>query len=334
MTPGGRQTLLTTSTFLEAWGAELARAQREGDLELELVLLPEDPDERLSEESRGRLELAWFSPDIFPARTRSFFSAVQGAPRLEWLHVFHAGVDNAVYQRLMARGVRLSTGAGASAEPIAQTAIAGLLHLARGFPHFLDAQRRRAWEPLPHAPEDLATQTLTVVGLGGIGSHIARLGRALGLHTIGIRRSPSGPDDPVDELHPPERLPELLPRSDWLALACPLTPMTRRLIDAEALSRLPRGARLLNVGRGELIDEPALIESLRKGHLAGAYLDVFVEEPLPATSPLWSLPNVLITPHASSSSRGNATRQTARFLENLVRFGRGETLLNEVVPES
>ena len=248
--------------------------------------------------------------------------------------MFHAGVDNAVYQRLLARGVRLTTSAGASAEPIAQTAIAGLLYLARGFPHFLDAQRRRSWEALPQPPVDLDAQTLTVVGLGGIGSHIARLGRALGLHTIGVRRSPPRPDDPVDELHPPERLPELLPRTDWLALACPLTPQTRGLIDSRALAGLPPGAHLLNVGRGELVDEPALIEALGKGELAGAYLDVFAEEPLPASSPLWDLPNVLVTPHASSASRGNATRQTARFLENLVRFGQGQPLINEVLPES
>jgi phosphoglycerate dehydrogenase-like enzyme len=129
-------------------------------------------------------------------------------------------------------------------------------------------------------------------------------------------------------------LPELLPRTDWLALACPLTPQTRGLIDAGALAALPRGAHLLNVGRGELVNEPALIEALGKGELGGAYLDVFTEEPLPASSPLWSLPNVLVTPHASSTSRGNATRQTERFLENLVRLGQGQPLINEVPSES
>jgi phosphoglycerate dehydrogenase-like enzyme len=147
---------------------------------------------------------------------------------------------------------------------------------------------------------------------------------------IGVRRSPRTPDDPVDELHPPALLPQLLPRADWLALCCALSDETRGVIDAAALARLPRGARLLNVSRGGVVDEPALIEALESGQLGGAYLDVFAKEPLPATSPLWTLPNVIATPHNSASARGNERRQTELFLANLVRYGRGEPLLNEV----
>jgi phosphoglycerate dehydrogenase-like enzyme len=136
--------------------------------------------------------------------------------------------------------------------------------------------------------------------------------------------------DPVDELHHPAALAELLPRADWLALACPLTDETRNMIDTRALALLPRGARILNVARGEVIDEPALIEALRGGQVGGAYLDVFQIEPLPAESPLWDLPNVIITPHNSAASAGNDGRAAAIFLRNLRHWAHGEPLVNEV----
>ncbi len=228
--------------------------------------------------------------------------------------------------------MRVTTASGSAAEPIAQTALAGLLMLARGFPHWQDAQRRRAWEPHPPAeiPRDLRGQTLVVFGLGAIGSALARMARALGLHVIGVRRGAAKGDEPVDELHPPARLRELLPRADWLAIACPLSDETRNAIDADALARLPRGAHLLNVARGGIVDEAALLAALRDGRLAGAYLDVFATEPLPADSPIWSLPNVICTPHNSAASRGNEARQVEIFLDNLARYGRGEPLRNEV----
>jgi phosphoglycerate dehydrogenase-like enzyme len=206
-----------------------------------------------------------------------------------------------------------------------------MLMLSRGFPRWLDAQRRAAWEPHAEAeiPGDLRGQTLLVFGLGAIGNEIARLARALGLHVIGVRRSPATAEDAVDALHPPARLRDLLPCADWLALACALTDETRGVIDAEALALLPRGARVLNVSRGGVVDEPALIDALRDGRLAGAYLDVTAEEPLPPASPLWTLPNVIVTPHNASVSRGNEARQSALFLQNLVRYGRGQPLLNE-----
>jgi phosphoglycerate dehydrogenase-like enzyme len=324
--------VLLSERFVERYGERVRGIARETGLRLEPIPLPRDPAARLADEPRDRVELAYFSTDLFPDGARAFFAAVHGAPRLRWVHVFNAGTDHPVFQRLLERGVRLSSSAGASAEPIAQTAIAALLWLARGFPHWQEAQRRRAWERLPDAdtPRDLAGQTIVIVGLGGIGREIARLARALHLHVIGVRRSPRTVDDPVDELHPPSALPDLLPRAEWLALACPLTHETHRLIDARALALLPRGARVLSVGRGEVVDEAALVHALAKGHLAGAYLDVFEVEPLPAASPLWGLSNVIVTPHNSAASRGNERRQAESFLANLARFARGEPLANEV----
>jgi phosphoglycerate dehydrogenase-like enzyme len=324
--------LLLSARVAERHLESLRAAAREGKLELAPVVLPAAPEARLAPELCARVEAAYFSGDLFPDGARAFFAAALGAPRLEWLQVFNAGVDHPIFARFLERKVRLTTAAGASAEPIAQTAIAGLLLLARGFPHWLDAQRRRAWEPQPRdaTPRDLRGQTLLVFGLGSIGAEIARLGRALGLRVLGVRRGPARGGEPVDELHPPSHLRELLPRADWLAIACPLSDETRGALDAAALALLPRGAHVLNVARGEIVDEPALVEALRSGRLAGAYLDVFHSEPLPSDSPLWSLPNVIATPHNSAASRGNEARQLEIFAENLARYGRGEPLRNEV----
>jgi len=228
--------------------------------------------------------------------------------------------------------VRLTTSAGSTAVPIAQTAVCGLLMLARNFPRWQAAQAQREWRPIKNAdaPRDLQGQTAVIVGLGKIGAEIARLARALGLNVIGVRRGSRRAEDPVDELHPPAALPVLAARCDWLVISCPLTPETRGLVDPALLARLPRGARLINIARGEIVDEPALIATLRDGHLAGAYLDVFETEPLPQDSPLWSLPNVIVTPHNSAAAQGNDGRVLDIFLDNLGRWKRGETLLNEV----
>jgi len=149
------------------------------------------------------------------------------------------------------------------------------------------------------------------------------------MHVIGVRRSPMQPGDPVAEMHPFTALRELLPRCDWVVLACPLSDVTRRIINAGTLALLPRGARLINVARGGVVDQPALIEALQSGHLGGAYLDVFEKEPLPPDSPLWDLPNVLVTPHNALASAGNEHRAAELFLANLGRWARGAALLNE-----
>jgi phosphoglycerate dehydrogenase-like enzyme len=323
--------LLVSHRLQAAHGARIADAARRGGFRAELIALPADPAARLADAECGRIEAAFFSGDIFPDHSRQFFSAARKAPRLKWLHVFNVGVDHPIYAEMLGRGVRLTTSAGSNAEPIAQTAIMGLLALARGLPRWLAAQRAREWSPeRNNPPRDLRGQTAVILGLGRIGTEIARIARVLGLKVIGVRRSPRRPEDPVDELAPPEALPALLPRCDWLIIACPLTPETRGLIDARLIAALPRGARVVNIARGEIVAEPALIEALRNGRLGGAYLDVFESEPLPPESPLWDLPNVLITPHNSAVAAGNDERVLAIFLDNLGRWHRGEPLVNEV----
>ncbi len=325
-------TLLVSSHLHAERGADIAaHAQRLG-IPLELVVLPADPEGRLSDADCARLDLAFFSQDVFPKFSRQFFSTVRKAPALQWLHVFNAGVDHPIYTEMLQRGLRLTTSAGSTAAPIAQTAITGLLMLARNFPRWLTAQRERRWDPMrpPDFPRDLVGQTAVVLGLGGIGSEIARLARALGLKVIGIRRSPQQPGDPVDEMYPPQKLAELLPRADWLIIACPLTTETRGLIDAGMLARLPQGARIINVARGEIIDETAMVAALREQRLGGACLDVFEKEPLPTESPLWDLPNVLVTPHNSAAAAGNDERVYQMFLGNLGCWHQGQPLRNQV----
>jgi phosphoglycerate dehydrogenase-like enzyme len=325
-------TLLLSHQLHAAHGAGIIDAAARAGLGARLLALPADPAARLPDADCARVEIAFFSADVFPDFSRQFFSAVRKAPQLKWLHAFNVGVDHPIYAELLARGVRLTTSAGSTAVPIAQTAIMGLLALARGFPRWLTNQRLGKWDPvrIGELPRDLRGQTAVVLGLGRIGAEIARLARELGMKVIGVRRSPRAATDPVDELAPPAALPDLLARCDWLVIACPLTPETRGLVNGALIARLPRGARIINVARGEIVVEQDLIDALKSGQLAGAYLDVFETEPLPPGSPLWDLPNVLVTPHNSSSATGNDERILEIFLDNLARWHRGAPLVNEV----
>ena len=207
------------------FGAELAAVVAGLKLPFDILVLPADKDARLSEADIARVEVAFFSQDIFPDHSRQFFSSVRKAPNLRWLHVFNVGVDHPIYTEMLERGVRLTTSAGTTAEPIAQTALAGLLMLSRGFPHWLKAQAEHRWDPvrLQQSPRDLPGQTVLVYGMGQIGAEFARLAQALGMRVIGVRRSPRKADDPVDEMHTPDHLDALLPRAEWVMLACPLT---------------------------------------------------------------------------------------------------------------
>lgn len=324
--------LIVSHAFSVRYGKALTTAAAREGIPLELLVLPADREARLAEPDCARAELAFFSGDVFPDYSRQFFSAVRKAPALKWLHVFNAGVDHPIYTEMLERGVRLTTSSGSTAEPIAQCAIAGLLMLARWFPRSLDAQRRHVWDPIraPHLPPDLRGQTAVVLGLGHIGREIARLAQALGLRVIGIRRSARQPGDPVEEMHPPQDLPALLPRCDWLIIACSLTGETRGLMNADMLQRLPQGARVINIARGEIVDEAALVAALQSGSIAGAYLDVFATEPLPADSPLWDLPNVILSPHNSAAASGNDDRVYNIFFDNLRRWTQHAPLRNEV----
>lgn len=324
--------LLVSTPFEREFGAELRTFAAGHGIALELVLLPEDADARVGAEDTARIDAALFSGDIHPGWSRSFYSTLRKAAGLKWLHVFNAGVDAPIFTELMQRGVRLSTSSGTNAEAVANSALAGLLALSRGLPGWMQLQRERRWRKRTRAeaPPDLRGQTMLLLGAGAIGGHIATVARAIGLHVVVVRRSAAREGDPAHETHPPSALASLLPRADWLVIACPLTPQTRGLIDADALSLLPAGAHLVNIGRGEVVDQPAMIDALACGRLAGAYLDVFDPEPLPPESPLWNMPSVIVSPHDAASAAGNDRRVFELFRENLGRWQAGQVLENEI----
>ncbi len=299
--------LLVSHRFRTVHGDAFVAAAKARGVELEWLVLPDDPEARLADDLAARAEVAYFSSDVFPKFGKPFFSATRKAPQLKWLHVFNAGVDHPVFASVLERGVRLTTSSGTAAAPIAQTAIAGMLYLNRA----------------------VAGQTMLIYGFGQIGAEIARLARLLGLRVIGMRRH-AQPHPQADEMLTPDQLHAALARSDWLVLACPLTQETRGVIDAAALAALPQGARVINISRGEVIDEPALIAALGRRHLGGAYLDVFAQEPLPAASPLWDMPGVVVSAHDASTSDAYDRRINALFLDNLARWQRRQPLVNEV----
>jgi phosphoglycerate dehydrogenase-like enzyme len=284
------------------------------------------PGEFVTEADVARIEVAFLSMDMFPAWTPSYMKVCLEAPNLRWLHSGSAGVDHPVFRMFLDRGVRLTNSSGSSGPSIAHHVIMSLLALRRDLPAFLRAQAGRTWAQRDIG--DVEGMTVGVLGMGPIGAESARLAGEFGMRVIGMRRRVVG-DEPC-ETWTLDRLHELLPQLDALVLALPLTDDTRRIIGADELAMLPAGAHVVNVGRGELIDEAALIDALRSGQVGAAALDVTEVEPLPTESPLWDLPNVIITPHSSGATTSNRRRATEYFVEEFARFVRGEPLQREV----
>ena len=290
------------------------------------LVFPDSPDAALADIAFVTREVTGMSTkhDVKP-ETQRFYDAMRSARGLLWVHIHSAGADRPIYVELAQRGVEISTSSGANASVVAQTAVLGVLSLARHWPLLAAAQLRREWASLYGSglPRDIGGQTAVVVGWGPVGQEIGRLLRALGLHLIVVRRGEqsAGTDIPTVTY---ARLRHVLPRADWLLLACPLSDETRGLIGAREFAMLPAHGGLVNVARGEVVDEEAMIAALRERHIAGAYLDVFAKEPLPAQSPLWSLPNVIVTPHSAGMSDGNEREVARMFLQSLERWVRGE----------
>jgi phosphoglycerate dehydrogenase-like enzyme len=248
----------------------------------------------------------------------SFYTSLRRSPRLRWVHVHSAGADRPIFGELRARDVRVTTSSGANAEVVAQTALGGVLALARCFPKLFRSQQRRQWTPLLGAdlPADLGGQTAAVVGWGPIGQRVARFLHMLGLQVI-VARTSAEPAAPEFETIAYESLDAVAGRIDWLVLACPLTERTRGLVSRRTFDALKKGARLVNVARGEIVAEVDMIEALNDGRLAGACLDVFEFEPLDAGSPLWDMEQVIVMPHAAGHSDGNEGRVDRIFLAHL-----------------
>ncbi len=283
-------------------------------------------DEPLSDDILSAVDIAFFSSDVWPERSRGMVLSIMNAPQLKWLHTFSAGVDSPFFIQLMERGVRLTNSSGATASPIAQTAILYMLALSRNVRAWIRHQDKHEWER--HSFVELDGSRLAVIGMGPIGEEIARLGVAMNMNVEAIRRTPTGqepcPTFRFDQLN------NVVSRADWVVVALPLTPETKQLFNASMFSAMKPGTYFVNVGRGELVDEPALVTALQSGHLGGAALDVFATEPLPADSPLWDMDNVIITPHSSGASQSSGLRAEEIFIENLAAYMAGGTLRNEV----
>jgi phosphoglycerate dehydrogenase-like enzyme len=268
------------------------------------------------------------------------------APQLSWVHSATSGVDRALTPASRERGLVVTNARGVFSRPIAEYVLMMILSVSRKLPQLLELQRERTWQPLEGA--ELRDVTVGIVGLGSIGRAVGALATAFGCRVVAVRRradagatalGEDGDERPLGELvldrvGGPDTLPELLAESDFIVLAAPLTPETREMINAETLAMVKPGAWLINVARGRLIDERALLRALDDGPLGGAVLDTFHDEPLPPDSPFYGLENVIVTPHTSWSSGRVLDRSVELFCDNLRRFAAGEPLLNVVDPNA
>jgi len=250
------------------------------------------------------------------------------AKNLKWIQTTSAGIGQFVRSRGYAEKTDwiFTTASGVHIRPLAEFVIMSMLMFVKDF--FLVQQQRttRVWKTF--TANELSEYTLGIVGLGKIGREIARIAKTFDMRVVGTRRNPTGPLANVDEVYPPTELPLVLKQSNFLCLTTPHTDETTNLIGEKELAMLPENAVLINISRGAVVDEEALIRALQSGHLRGASLDVFSVEPLPPTSPLWSMPRVIISPHSASNGVNENQRITKLFCENLARFVEGRPILN------
>ena len=289
-------------------------------------------DERRWWEMIARAEVLYGLPGDSP---EGLARAVGCAPGLRWVQATSAGAGEQVGAAELSREelerVTVTSAAGIHAGPLAEFALFGLLAFTKDLPRLLADQHAHRWGHYPVG--ELSGRTLLIVGLGQIGEEVARLAAAFGMRVVGLNRSGEADSTHVHEIRRIGDLHECLPDADAIVISAPLTGETRGLIDAAALGRMKPGTILVNIGRGGVVDEGAMIEALRSGRLAGAALEVFAREPLPVDNPLWDLPNVLVSPHTAGLSMREDERIVSLFVENLGRYLRGEPLRNRVDPE-
>jgi phosphoglycerate dehydrogenase-like enzyme len=255
------------------------------------------------------------------------------ARKLKWIHVTAAGVAQLMRPDVRARGITITNSRGIHAIPMAEHTIGLLLALARKFPASIRFQEQRRWaqqEIWNARPSELHGATLVIVGFGAIGSELARRARAFGMRVWAVTRTGRADESLAHRVFPATELARALPEADYVVLAAPDTPSTHHMIGEEQLAAMKPSACLVNVARGSLVDEPALVKALERQMIAGAALDVTEKEPLTPESPLWGLENVLITPHTSSVSDQLWPRQTNLLIENLERWFSGRDLINLV----
>jgi phosphoglycerate dehydrogenase-like enzyme len=257
------------------------------------------------------------------------------ARKLKWLHSTAAGVGQLMYPELQKSGIEVTNASGVHRVPMAEHILGTLIALARRFPDCFRYQRQARWAQqelwnAPVRPRELRGQILLFIGFGAIGREVAKIIQPLGMRVWAVTRSGRTEEGLAEQVFPASKLDEELPQADFVVLAAPETPETRKMIGAHEFALMKPSAYFLNVSRGALVDEPALISALAERRIAGAALDVASQEPLPPENPLWKLNNVFITPHMSAASEHLWERQTDLLMENLERWFAGDELLNRV----
>jgi phosphoglycerate dehydrogenase-like enzyme len=258
------------------------------------------------------------------------------AGKLRFIQSISSGMDQYSKEQLGAKNVRLASAAGVNARAVAEHALALILAVARRLPEARDNQHKKVWRgmlgDLTQREDELGGKTLLIVGMGRIGSHLAKLAKAFDMKVLGIRRDPAQGANGADSIHGMGDLVKLVPQADFVTLTCALTPETTGLMSAAAFAAMKPSSVFVNVARGKVADEAALIKTLQGDKIWAAALDVTVDEPLPASSPLWSMPNVFITPHTAGETRAYEDNVIDILIENLERLWRGEkTLRNQVL---
>jgi len=320
MTSRPQPVLFCTDQFFDEYGERL----RATAPQVEVVAL--GTSDVISAEDLARVTIAFMSKDTWPKRAQSFSTVVESAPQLAWLHVFSAGADGPFFDALRARQVRVTRSAGASAHAIAETVFMFLHGLSRDLRGAAAAcaERRFQW----HEWSELEGRRIAVLGYGPIGQRITELALAYGMRPTIVRHTVRG-----NELLPARTLADLediATEHDVLVVALPLTDETRGVISRRVIDRMSADSLFVNVARGAIVDQEALTEALAARRIGGAGLDVFATEPLPASDPLWDLPNVLITPHNSGSSRGGPKAVAEVFFANLALYLAGESMQHEL----
>ena len=319
-------------------GAQLEAIASQNQKQIQWVTPKSTPNQDAS----YSVELAFISRDVTGQSTKNdlkppllrYYDILRNSPKLHWVHAHSAGADRPIYPELMAKGVRVTTSSGANADAVAHTALAAILALGRQFKALFQSQLDKKWTPVLNHPHvhSFIGQKVMIVGLGPIGLELAKCLDAIGMQVSGVTRDPSkyqnikGLAKVIDFKNIQSNVSDI----DYLVLACPLGEQTRALIHKDIFSAMKPTSYVVNVARGEVIVQNDLIEALQSQQILGAYLDVFEVEPLDTTSPLWNMPNVIISPHTAGHFSGHNDAVAKIFINNFERYIKSEALMNQV----
>lgn len=305
--------------ILVSFGLASQYIQKIRDMDLDLEI-------RQSKDKKELLRLVEDVEVLFAGRfTKEMFLA---AKQLKWIQYFGTGIDRLLFPELMESSVILTNSKGVHFTPVSEHVLSLMLSFTRGLHLLMRNQLKKKWERVP--VNELGGKTVGIVGLGSTGEEVARKAKCFGMTVLATKRKPSAKPDYVDDLFDPASLKELFARSDFVVLTLPLTAETRALVGETHLRNMKKTAYLINVSRGKIVQEDALVRAIEQEWIAGAGMDVFEEEPLPKRSKLWKMKQVIITPHIAGSTPNYWERTTSIFCENLRHFALSEPMINIV----